>query len=260
MEIKKEITLEKIELVRDRTGVTYKESKEALENSDGNVVDAIIAIEDKIDGIAPPRSSQSKSEALKKKIKEILDKGNISKIVISKNDETVLNISLTVGILGSIIAPWGAIVGLIAALGYKCKIEFIKDDGGIIDISEKAEDFYDVAKEKAEDFYDVAKEKAEDFYDVAKEKAEDFYDVAKDKGSDLYGAAKEKGSNLYSDMKEKAPEAFDAAKEKGEEALHKAKDAASKAKDKVLRKEDVVEDLEDSVEVDGEEKSESVEE
>lgn len=39
-----EITLEKIELVKDRTGVTYKEAKEALEAADGNVVDAIIAI------------------------------------------------------------------------------------------------------------------------------------------------------------------------------------------------------------------------
>lgn len=44
-----EITLEKIELVRDRTGVTYKEAKEALEAANGNVVDAIIAIEETID-------------------------------------------------------------------------------------------------------------------------------------------------------------------------------------------------------------------
>ena len=41
-----EITLEKIELVKDRTGVSYKEAKEALEAADGSVVDAIIAIED----------------------------------------------------------------------------------------------------------------------------------------------------------------------------------------------------------------------
>ena len=45
-----EVTLEKIELVKDRTGVTYKEAKEALEAADGNVVDAIVSIEDKTDG------------------------------------------------------------------------------------------------------------------------------------------------------------------------------------------------------------------
>ena len=39
-----EVTLEKIELVKDRTGVTYKEAKEALEAADGNVVDAIVRL------------------------------------------------------------------------------------------------------------------------------------------------------------------------------------------------------------------------
>ncbi len=43
-----EITLEKIELVKDRTGVTYAEAKAALEEADGSVVDAIIAIEETI--------------------------------------------------------------------------------------------------------------------------------------------------------------------------------------------------------------------
>ena len=38
-----EITLEKIELVKDRTGVSYKEAKEALEKSEGSVVDARIS-------------------------------------------------------------------------------------------------------------------------------------------------------------------------------------------------------------------------
>ena len=44
-----EITLEKIELVKDRTGVSYKEAKEALEAAEGSVVDAIINIEETID-------------------------------------------------------------------------------------------------------------------------------------------------------------------------------------------------------------------
>ena len=39
-----EITLEKIELVKDRTGVSYAEAKAALEKAGGSVVDAIIMI------------------------------------------------------------------------------------------------------------------------------------------------------------------------------------------------------------------------
>ena len=41
-----EINLEKIELVKDRTGCTYAEAKEALEKTEGSVVDAIIAVEE----------------------------------------------------------------------------------------------------------------------------------------------------------------------------------------------------------------------
>jgi NACalpha-BTF3-like transcription factor len=37
-----EITLEKIDIVRERTGANYSEAKEALEACEGNVVDALI--------------------------------------------------------------------------------------------------------------------------------------------------------------------------------------------------------------------------
>ena len=43
----KDITLEKVDLVIERTGVTYAEGKEALEVSDGDVLEAIIYIENK---------------------------------------------------------------------------------------------------------------------------------------------------------------------------------------------------------------------
>ena len=37
-----EITLEKIELVKDRTGVSYREAKEALEEANGSVVEVLL--------------------------------------------------------------------------------------------------------------------------------------------------------------------------------------------------------------------------
>ncbi len=40
-----EITLEKIELVKEKTGASYKEAKAALEETNGSVVDAIIKLE-----------------------------------------------------------------------------------------------------------------------------------------------------------------------------------------------------------------------
>ena len=40
-----EITLEKVDQVRERTGVSYAKAKEALEHTNGSVLDAIILLE-----------------------------------------------------------------------------------------------------------------------------------------------------------------------------------------------------------------------
>jgi len=174
-----EITLEKIELVKDRTGVTYKEAKEALEGADGNVVDAIIAIEETIDQ-KPSRKLGDQKEALVSKMKEVVKKGNISKILVTRDGDTLINIPLTVGVLGTVVAPWGMIAGVVAAFGFKCKIEFIKDDGSVIDLTEKAGDFYEEAREKGTDIYEDIKEKAPGVYEDIKEKSSEALEKAKD--------------------------------------------------------------------------------
>ena len=178
-----EITLEKIELVKDRTGVTYKEAKEALEASEGNVVDAIIAIEETIDE-KPSRKLGDQKEALIAKMKETVKKGNISKILVTRDGDTLINIPLTVGVLGTVVAPWGMIAGIVAAFGFKCKIEFVKDDGSVIDITEKAGDFYEDAKEKGADLYEDIKEKAPGVYEDIKEKSGIAFAKAKDAAKD----------------------------------------------------------------------------
>ena len=69
-----EVTLEKIELVKDRTGVSYKEAKEALEAADGSVVDAIISIEEVID-TETQKSVKEEGAAVIDKVKELVKKG-----------------------------------------------------------------------------------------------------------------------------------------------------------------------------------------
>ena len=70
-------------------------------------------------------------------MKEIVKKGNVSKILVTRDGDTIVNIPLSVGVLGTVIAPWGMIASIVAAFGFKCKIELIKDDGSVIDITEK---------------------------------------------------------------------------------------------------------------------------
>ncbi len=165
-----EITLEKIELVKDRTGVSYKEAKEALEKANGSVVDAIIDIEESIDFTAKGNLGD-KVNSVVEKVKEAVKKGNVSKISIKKNDETVLNLPVNVGIVGTVIAPWAAVAGVIACFGTKCVIELVKDDGEIIDISDRANDAFAAVKEKGSVMADEVKSKSADVIYTVKDKA-----------------------------------------------------------------------------------------
>lgn len=166
-----DISLEKIELVKDRTGVSYKEAKEALEQSKGNVVDAIIYIEENIDG---KNKFKFEDNEIVEKLKEFVKKGNVSKIVFKKDDEVILNIPVNAGIIGMALAPWGAIGGTVAAMMTKCKIEIIKDDGEVVDFSEIANDKFDDIKNKADDVFDEVKNMTEDAYQNVKSKVDDF--------------------------------------------------------------------------------------
>ena len=68
-------------------------------------------------------------EDVLKKIKEILREGNARKIIIkNENGETLVELPLTVGAVGALIAPVLAAVGAIAALVAKCTIVVEKRD------------------------------------------------------------------------------------------------------------------------------------
>lgn len=233
-----EITLEKIELVKDRTGVSYKEAKEALEAVDGSVVDAIIAIEETVNLKSGNKASEFADDTIEK-VKEIVKKGNITKIAVKKDDETLVNIPLNVGIVGALVAPWGIIAATIAAFGFKCQIELTKDDGTIIDISEKAEVIASDVKEKGSVVVDEVVAKGSAVYEDLKANAPDKMVELKEKGVEAYNTIVEKATETWNDIKDKKNEDaefeiefifdeaeafFDEAEEKVEEILKKAEE------------------------------------
>lgn len=215
-----EITLEKIELVKDRTGVSYKEAKEALEAADGSVVDAIIAIEETVNISTGSKAGEFANETVEK-VKELVKKGNITKISVKKDDETIVNIPVNVGLIGTIVAPWGILAAAIAAFGFKCKIELTKDDGTVVDVSRKAENLANDVKEKGSVVVDEVVAKGTAVYDGVMEKAPEMVNDIREKGTDAYNSVVNKATEVWSGIKEKksaaeeeVEEAFDAAEEK----------------------------------------------
>ena len=216
-----EITLEKIELVKDRTGVSYKEAKEALEAADGSVVDAIIAIEDTVDITKGGKTSEFAAETMDK-IKEMVKKGNISKISVKKDGEAIVNIPVNVGVVGALVAPWGVIAAAIATVGFKCTVELTTTDGKVIDVTKRAGDFAGDVMEKGSVVIDEVVEKSTGVYNSVKEAAQDKYYEFKAKKDAFTGA--EEWDEADSDLEEDSEEATVSEEEK---ACEEAKNAAS---------------------------------
>jgi len=70
-------------------------------------------------------SETSRSCALDvlKRVEELLHEGNITRIVV-KNEagKQLLEIPATVGVVGTLLAPWMAALGVIAAIATRCTV------------------------------------------------------------------------------------------------------------------------------------------
>ena len=125
-----EITLEMIDAVRERSGASYEDARNALEQSNGSVVDALVCLEKK---------SSDKTQATIDKLKAIVKEGNVNKIRLKRGDQVLLTVPVNVGIVGGIVglaaAPWwGVLAAAAAAYGFECKFEIVKEDGSTTDI------------------------------------------------------------------------------------------------------------------------------
>lgn len=62
------------------------------------------------------------------KAKELVHEGNVREIVITHEGNTILRIPLTVGVIGTLLAPQLAALGAIGALLTRCTIEVVRSD------------------------------------------------------------------------------------------------------------------------------------
>lgn len=166
-----EITLEKVDKVIERTNVSYAEAKEALEINDGDVLNAIIYIESlKKSKVEDEIKQKSETiEELKVWLKDLIEKGNVTRIKIRKDDKIIVDVPVNAGIAAGVIAiilPAILAFVVIAAVVTKITIEITKEDGSVEVvnkyISKASEDLKDTAinvKDKALDIKDKLKNK-----------------------------------------------------------------------------------------------------
>jgi hypothetical protein len=70
-----------------------------------------------------------KGEQLLKKIKELIEEGNVRKITIhDKAGKEIMSFPLTFGVVGAVLAPILAAVGAVAALVTECTISVEREE------------------------------------------------------------------------------------------------------------------------------------
>jgi hypothetical protein len=156
-----EITLEKVDIIRERTGVSYAEAKDALEVCEGNVVDALIYIEANHKSVNS--SMYQTKEELLNMIKEIVRKGNVTRIKIKKDDKVIVDVPVNAGVavtgIIAILTPYLLAIGVVTAVVTKVTIEITKDDGTVEVVNKIIRNTVEDVKEKIIDLKDEVKEK-----------------------------------------------------------------------------------------------------
>lgn len=155
------ISMEKIDYVINVTGASYEIVRKALLDSDGDVdvaiemikgnqkdssdtVEAEVIIEDEEDKKKDSKDYFEEFTAYMEEIidavKEIWRKGNARRLLVEKDDETVLSLSLTTSAIGIALALPASLLGLSAAYIYDYSFKIIMEDGEVIDIKEYLKD------------------------------------------------------------------------------------------------------------------------
>jgi hypothetical protein len=118
------INLEQIDELRKRTNVSYEDAKNALEQCSGDLLEALVFLE-KQNKIKPEMKSCEQNSFFNA-IKKLIKKGNETNFIVQKHDIVVLNISLTILTILTVVATPVVIVGLILALVTNHKIRIQK--------------------------------------------------------------------------------------------------------------------------------------
>ena len=156
------MSLEKIDMLKERANISYKEAKEALEKFDGDLVEALIYLESNEKTTASPQPRhdrdnkdyrdyrehrEERRQKRRERDKDVLDqiKQFISKLhktsfIVSKKDRKLLDIPLTVALIIILIALPASIFLLILPYVFGYKILVLNEDGSKFNFDEAAKD------------------------------------------------------------------------------------------------------------------------
>ena len=180
-----EISLEKVDQVKERTGSTYKEAKEALEICGGDVLEAIIYIEGQNEN---SNMKNPEDNAYKENNSETIEDFKVwlketIRIKVKKDETILVDVPVNAGIAATVIAviiPPILAFGVIAAVATKLTIEITKVDGSVEVVNKYVAKAANEVKGKALVFADQIKTKIKEVKEDASDNARYKENVYKD--------------------------------------------------------------------------------
>lgn len=166
--------LQKIDDILKRTNTDYSTAKQALEDANGDVLEAIILIENQYKNQQYSQSASGKGEQILNQLKDVLTKGNATKLTIKKNNDVIVNLPITAGLIGALIAPFLSAAGITAALLTQCSVEITQADGKVVDLGQKVDQGIDAVKDVMQDVKKGATNFKDDIMQNTNEMKEDF--------------------------------------------------------------------------------------
>ncbi|WAW14174.1 DUF4342 domain-containing protein [Peptostreptococcus equinus] len=148
-----QITIEMVDKVLERLPyITYKEAKEALMETDGDVLEAIILIENKpsefaskfadgaskitdnITGIGKVKFDKFEekftkdTEKVRIQLVDLFKEATVVRVVLEKEGKVMLNLPLTIGFAGVAFMPMLSILGISAAVLSKYSVKIVDEN------------------------------------------------------------------------------------------------------------------------------------
>ncbi|MBR6090893.1 MAG: DUF4342 domain-containing protein, partial [Anaerolineaceae bacterium] len=87
---------------------------------------------------------------------ELIRKGRVSRVLIKRNGNPILNFPVNAGVLGVAVgltsAKWALLAAVLATLGFGCTVEVVKEDGSVVNVldEEKSQKVRDLAADTVE--------------------------------------------------------------------------------------------------------------
>ncbi|WP_054743063.1 DUF4342 domain-containing protein [Cellulosilyticum ruminicola] len=137
-----EITLEQIDLIMQRANVSYAEAKAALEQANGDILEALLLLEQGEKIKSNYTTTQNSCSTNSDKIKNFINKLNATNFIMKKKEHTYVDVPLSFALIFLILSFHISIVAIIVSLVLGVRIHIQGDN----DLASKINSTFDEFK------------------------------------------------------------------------------------------------------------------